>query len=200
MSKFGNLGLGAITIGAALGYYVSSYSVAAERDRIEDLALQIADDEDAISRLQAELGVRASLTRLEDINAQVWNLKAPQPEQIVGGRVQLASWLTPDGAAGDVVRMEHAVVEDAGVRVTEPQPIRLADTKPEVPVPVKAAAPAAMKPAPAAPPVVVASAAAPVRAATPAPKTEDIFSADFIDEVAAAATLERAGFDGVALR
>ncbi len=193
MSRFGNLGFGAIAICAGLGYYISSYSVAAEREKIEELSLQIAMDEDSIDRLQAELGVRASLTRLEDINARVWNLKAPTPEQIVGGQVQLASWIGPE--TEDM--MQNAVVEDApgAARPAVPQPIRLAETKPEVAVPVKVSAPAAapVKPAPQPAPVVVAS-------AKPAPAPKDIFSADFLDEVDAAARLERAGFQKVALR
>ena len=207
MSRFGSIGLGAATVAAGLGLYMASYSVAEERDRIEDLSLQIAADKAAIERLEAELGVRASLARLERINAQVWSLKAPSPQQIVGGSAHLTSFMRPEGEvvlhqASLMEAPQAAPVETAAVEpVPSPDPVvraALSEAEPERAVPVQAA------------PMTIAEAEAPrggagaaaLRAAPDAAAEEapDIFSDDFQAEVAAAATLERAGFHKIALR
>ena len=199
MSRIGTAGLGLVTIGAGIGLYMASYAVGVERDRIETLERSIAADEGAIGRLEAELGVRASLTRLEEINGQVWNLKAPAPKQMVGGPVQLAAYLAPEDEA---LARRAALTNKAGKPATR-LAVAVAETEPERPVPVRIDAPlpretqeqAAVRVARADPPAV----AAPSGAATAA-GGEDLFSERFLAEVETAATLERAGFRKVALR
>lgn len=231
MTNLGSIGLGAVTLAAALGFYMSSYMVSAEREGIEDLTLQIAADNAAIDRLNAELGVRASLSRLEDINDKVWALQPPRPAQIVQGGTQLAALLPPLKAeeqpqllyasadAGDMpqvdepsgrvqlaalgvesvdrVERERPRVQQANYVTSEraaPRFVKASASVEAAPRPARAtqveprARPTAPKPAKAAP-----------AETAPAP-AEDLFSDDFLAEVETAATLERAGFQKVALR
>ncbi|MEM8826954.1 MAG: hypothetical protein AAGD40_08555, partial [Pseudomonadota bacterium] len=144
MTKFGWAAIGLVAIAGLLALYMISYRVDGERDRVADLAAQIEADEGAIARLEAELGVRASLTRLEDINARVWNLGAPTPEQIVGGPVQLAAMLVPDvRQPADAPVVQHAILTEHDDEVVPPA-IQLVAAAPEVPQPLQAAEPEAV--------------------------------------------------------
>ncbi|MGB7405678.1 MAG: hypothetical protein WA906_08320 [Pacificimonas sp.] len=205
MIRMTNIVAGLVTIGAGLGLYMSSYAVAAERDRIEALEVGIATDQAAIERLQAELGVRASLTRLEEINASVWNLKTPSPVQIVGGPVQFASYLEPEDEA--VGKVMHAVVTDDDSRTdASDNAVVLAATAPEAESEATAVAQAPVEIAKAPSKVVLAEAVpapAPVQLAavqTDAAPVPDLFSDDFVGDIRAAAQLEQAGFQKVSLR
>lgn len=234
MTNLGSIGLGAVTLAAALGFYMSSYMVSAEREGIEDLTLQIAADNAAIDRLNAELGVRASLSRLEDINDKVWALQPPRPAQIVQGGTQLAALLPPlkaeeqpqllyaSAEAGDMpqvaepsgrVQLAALGVESVDRAERERPRVQQANyvtSERAAPRFLKASASveAAPRPAPSAqiaqaeprakPTAPKPAIAAPAKTA-PAP-AEDLFSDDFLAEVETAATLERAGFQKVALR
>jgi hypothetical protein len=115
---------------AALGCYMLSLRVAAERADLTRLDHRIVATEQQIRSLNAELGTRGRLAQLEQWNDQVLALSAPNSAQFVD-RAQLARLETRDGSAldGDAeVRMAAAGTAD----VPAPQP----------------AAPAAASPAP----------------------------------------------------
>ena len=200
MNTLGLTGLVSAAFASVMGFYLSSYMVADQREAIDDMNYEIAVDEDAINRLEAELGVRASLARLERINSQVWALQAPRPGQIVGGGLQFAALV---GGPADV-QLQQASLELPAERSAVAVAEKLATLEEND---ERIDAPIAPAPRPAAPKVQVASMTAPApasaptatRAAQPTP-AGDLLSDDFLAEIEVAATLERAGFQKVALR
>lgn len=95
MRSLGSAGLTLLTLGAGLGLYFVSYSVAQERGQIERYERQIASDRQEMRALQAELRVRSNLPQLERWNVEALALKAPKSGQILESEVQLASLVEP---------------------------------------------------------------------------------------------------------
>jgi hypothetical protein len=95
LKSLGSAGLVLATLGAGLGLYFVSFTVAAERNGIEKLERQIARDRQHIRELEAELGVRANMPLLERWNAEVLALSAPKAGQILETGVELADLRTP---------------------------------------------------------------------------------------------------------
>lgn len=100
---------------AALGCYLVSQSVAAERASLARVDRQIADTHDAIARLQTELGVRARMVQLEAWNA-TFGLRAPRPGQYAADGVQLAALVRSGGQPA--LPLNPAVVPNPGGPVT----------------------------------------------------------------------------------
>lgn len=123
---------------AALGCYLVSQSVAAERASLARVDRQIAAEQDAIAKLSTEIATRSRLTQIESWNRQL-ALQAPRPGQYVDSGFQLASLYARD--RGPQLPLNPAVAAPAG-------PVRMVSLKP--------AAPATVRPAPDAPRVLPA--------------------------------------------
>lgn len=121
---------------AALGCYMLSLQVAAERAELAGIERQIILAQQDIRSLQTELGTRGRLQQLEQWNAEVLALSAPLAGQFLESNVSLARF--------DV---RHRGLEDRG-------PVRLASAE------TGANAPAAAE-ARARPPVQLAAAVSP---------------------------------------
>ena len=76
---------------AAMGLYLVTSQVAAERTELERVNRQIVTAKKDIRRLHTELGTRANLRQLERWNGEVLALTTPDADQFVGAETQLAS-------------------------------------------------------------------------------------------------------------
>ena len=118
---------------AALGCYLVSLRVAAERAGLEEVENRIVLAQRDIRTLQTEIGTRGRLEQLERWNVKVLALSAPKADQFVDGGYQLARLARPN----DEVDMNAPVVlaaapkpapippiadNDADVAATEPAP------------------------------------------------------------------------------
>ena len=79
---------------AALGCYMLSLRVAAERAELAQLDRRIAATHQQIRSLQTELGTRGRLQQLEQWNADVLALSAPAANQFIDSQVTLARFDT----------------------------------------------------------------------------------------------------------
>ena len=84
---------------AALGFYLVSLQVAAERAQLESVEGRIALTQRQIRTLETEFSARASLCQLEAYNQDVLALAAPKVAQYAANEVQLASYVPGDGGA-----------------------------------------------------------------------------------------------------
>lgn len=75
---------------AALGCYMLSLQVAAERAELAGLERRIVATKQDIRSLQTELGTRGRLQQLEQWNAEVLALSAPVADQFLDSNVMLA--------------------------------------------------------------------------------------------------------------
>jgi len=91
---------------AALGCYLVSLRVAAERAGLEDIETKIVLAQRDIRSLQTEIGTRGRLEQLERWNVKVLALSAPKADQFVDGGYQLARLARPS----DQVDMTAPVV------------------------------------------------------------------------------------------
>lgn len=76
---------------AAMGLYLVTSQVAAERTELERVNRQIVAAKKDIRRLHTELGTRANLRQLERWNGEVLALTTPDADQFVMEEAQLAS-------------------------------------------------------------------------------------------------------------
>ncbi|HYI64837.1 MAG TPA: hypothetical protein VEW71_08140 [Allosphingosinicella sp.] len=132
---------------AALGCYMLSLQVAAERAELNRLDARIVAASQQIRSLQTELGTRGRMQQLEEWNNEVLALSAPVSGQFVGGGVSLARF--------DVRQP----------RIAPEAEVRLASAAAPAPA---IQAPAAAAPAAAVPPPLVRRASATAPAALPA--------------------------------
>jgi hypothetical protein len=166
---------------AALGCYMLSLQVAAERAELAGLERRIVATQQSIRSLQTELGTRGRLQQLEQWNAEVLALSAPAAGQFLESTVSLARFdagRTPVPVEAPV-RMASAEAAPGPAPVVNPA-LRLASATtpvgaPKPPAATPTAAPAdrpvvrqaslqVTAPAPASPPP--ARAAEPRRAAS----------------------------------
>lgn len=136
---------------AALGCYMLSLQVAAERAELAGVERRIVATQQQIRNLQTELGTRGRLQQLEQWNADVLALSAPVSGQFLESTVSLARF--------DVGRSPAPIERE----------VRLASADAAAPAarPAQPAAPARQNPAPK-PAVRLASAQAGPATATPA--------------------------------
>ena len=149
-------GLGWLTGAAmvAIGFYLLSSQVAAERKRLEQVDRKIAGAERDIRALETEFDVRSNLAQLERWNGDTLSLTVPTAQQFVRDEIALAALSPMQGPA--------AVLPGAAVQVQTAQLI--------VPAAPVVAAPLVTTPLRTAPLVTAAvSAIVPVRAAAAAP-------------------------------
>ena len=156
----------------ALGFYLVSLGVAAERKKLEQADAKIRVAQRDIRALETEFDTRANLTQLERWNGDTLALVAPTARQFVRDEAQLAA-VRFDGGAGAPVRTAALVVPaftappalptiTPAAPTAGPVTIKVATARPDrAPVTVKVAATA---PAPKLIPAVATVArAAPVR-------------------------------------
>jgi len=82
-NRFKPMGLVAIGMVAAMGFYLISSRVASERTALEKVDRQILAARRDIRQLQTEIGTRASLRQLERWNGEVLALTSPDASQYV---------------------------------------------------------------------------------------------------------------------
>ncbi|CAN5499022.1 hypothetical protein BH09PSE4_BH09PSE4_02560 [soil metagenome] len=95
----------------ALGFYLVSLQVAAERKRLDDTGRSIAQAHRDMRELETEFQTRANLAQLEKWNGDVLALAAPTPAQYVSGEAALASLDFTEG--GPRVQMASLVIPTA---------------------------------------------------------------------------------------
>lgn len=142
----------------ALGFYLVSLQVAAERKKLEQTDARIRTAERDIRALETEFDTRANMTQLERWNGDTLALVAPTAGQFVRDEAQLASIRFDGGpGAGAAVRTASLVVPAftaAPSATTAPTITTTAATPSPVTIKVAATAPsqgpAAVKVAPAA--------------------------------------------------
>ena len=103
---------------AALGCYMLSLNVAAERAELAKVEQQIVVATKEIRALQTELGTRGRLQQLEHWNADVLALSAPASGQFLRDEFILASYNKPQKSFED-----QAKVQMASVEAVETQPV-----------------------------------------------------------------------------
>jgi hypothetical protein len=152
-------GLGWLTSCAmvAIGFYLVSSQVAAERKRVEQLDRKIVGAERDIRALETEFDVRANLAQLERWNGDTLALTVPTAAQFVRDEAALAS-LSPNqpvpaplpGAAAPVQTAQlivpaaaTAVIASAAPAPAVPTIVRTAAAAPVATVKVAAAKPVA---------------------------------------------------------
>ena len=104
---------------AALGCYLVSLRVAAERAGLEEVENRIVLAQRDIRTLQTEIGTRGRLEQLERWNVKVLALSAPKADQFVDGGYQLARLARPS----DEIDMTAPVVLAAAPKPAPTQPI-----------------------------------------------------------------------------
>lgn len=110
---------------AALGCYLVSLRVAAERAGLEDVETKIVLAQRDIRSLQTEIGTRGRLEQLERWNVKVLALSAPKADQFVDGGYQLARLARPS----DQVDMTAPVVLAAAPKPAPARPIAADDAE-----------------------------------------------------------------------
>lgn len=114
--SFKPVGWVAAVAGAALGCYMLSLNVAAERAELAAVERQIIAAKQDIRALQTELGTRGRLAQLEHWNAEVLALSAPASRQFLQNEFRLASFTRPQATIDEQaaqVRMASAQINSA---------------------------------------------------------------------------------------
>lgn len=109
--------------GAALGCYMLSLNVAAERAELAKIEREILLAKQEIRSLQTELGTRGRMQQLEHWNAEVLALSAPTSAQFLDNAVTLARFEQPEKTFEEKAKVQMASAETpkAGPRAV-PQP------------------------------------------------------------------------------
>ena len=102
---------------AAIGCYMVSLNVAAERAELARVEYRIVVAKQAIRALQTELGTRGRLAQLEQWNAEVLALSAPTSAQFLDSEVRLARFEQPAPTIED-----RAPLRMASAETVEPVP------------------------------------------------------------------------------
>lgn len=110
-SKFRSVTWAAAVASAALGCYLVSYRVSAERNALEDIERDIAQAREDILALNTEFQTRSRMSQLERWNRRDLELVAPGPGQYVEGATELASLLGRSSPADPDVRHASAEIE-----------------------------------------------------------------------------------------
>ena len=126
---------------AAIGCYMLSLQVAAERAELAGVERRIVAARQAIRSLETELGTRGRLQQLEQWNAEVLALSAPAAGQFVDNEAVLARLETRDPGLDRGAEVQMAAAE------TAPAQAALPAARPAVAV-AAASVPAERRPAP----------------------------------------------------
>lgn len=134
--RFRGLGWFLAVVVVALGFYLVSLQVAAERKKVADLDRQIIDTDRDIRQLETEFNTRANLAQLERWNGEVLALSAPSASQYLADDVQLASMDFRGGNGDSGVRVANYLVPTLPVTADQPnQPTPAPTTPLEHPAP-----------------------------------------------------------------
>lgn len=112
--------------GAALGCYMLSLNVAAERADLARVNGRIVTAEEDIRSLQTELGTRGRLAQLDRWNADVLALAAPAPAQFVKDEVTLARFDRREATIEDQARVRMASLETVPPAPAAAAPVHMA--------------------------------------------------------------------------
>ena len=110
---FKPVGWAAAVGGAALGCYMLSLNVAAERADLVKIEREIVLAKQEIRSLQTELGTRGRLQQLEHWNADVLALSAPTNAQFLDDAVTLARFETHERSFEERAKVQLASAEAA---------------------------------------------------------------------------------------
>lgn len=110
---------------AALGCYMLSLQVAAERAELAGLERRIVETQRDIRALQTELGTRGRLSQLEQWNAEVLALSAPVAGQFLESNLSLARFDVRQRTLADQAELRLAAAETAPAAPAQP-PVRMA--------------------------------------------------------------------------
>ena len=110
---FKPVGWAAAVGGAALGCYMLSLNVAAERAELAKIEREIVMAKQEIRSLQTELGTRGRLQQLEHWNAEVLALSAPSNAQFLDDAVTLARFETHEKSFEEKAKVQLASAEAA---------------------------------------------------------------------------------------
>lgn len=107
---------------AALGCYMLSLNVAAERAELASIEQKIIAAKRDIRTLQTELGTRGRLTQLEHWNAEVLALSAPGSNQFLDSEFTLARFSEPQKTIEDRAVQVRMASVDAAQAQPAPKP------------------------------------------------------------------------------
>lgn len=113
---FKPVGWVAAVAGAALGCYMLSLNVAAERAELASIERQIVLAKRDIRGLQTELGTRGRLQQLEHWNADVLALSAPASGQFLKNEFTLARYVEPQKSFEEEAKVHMASAEPAAAQ------------------------------------------------------------------------------------
>ena len=108
---FKPVGWVAAVAGAALGCYMLSLNVAAERAELASIERKIIAAKQDIRTLQTELGTRGRLAQLDRWNAEVLALSAPSSGQFLDSAVTLARFDKRQETIEDRAKVQLASLE-----------------------------------------------------------------------------------------
>ncbi|HLL59763.1 MAG TPA: hypothetical protein VK391_07740 [Allosphingosinicella sp.] len=128
---FKPVGWVAAVAGAALGCYMLSLNVAAERAELAKLEWKIVMAKRDIRSLQTELGTRGRLQQLENWNANVLALSAPTSNQFLDNELTLARFDQREKTFEESGKVQLASAE-APQPQSAPQPMQQAVQQPRV--------------------------------------------------------------------
>lgn len=117
---FKPVGWVAAVAGAALGCYMLSLNVAAERAELASVERRIIAAKQDIRSLQTELGTRGRLSQLEHWNAQVLALSAPSSAQFLDDALTLARFDQREKTIEERAKVQMASADAAPLRRPEP--------------------------------------------------------------------------------
>ena len=167
------IGWFAVLAAVALGFYLVSLQVAAERKKLDDVTFRIADARRDIRALETEFDTRGNMQQLERWNGDTLALVAPTAAQFVPDDAALAS-LDPNALGQPEVRTAALVMPSITVAAplavaAATPPVQVASSTGTVAAPVAAPAPAPVQPRTVSAPVVqrVALAVAPTGRSAP---------------------------------
>ena len=191
--SFKSVGWVAGVAAAAIGCYILSLKVAAERAELASVERRIVATHQAIRNLQTELGTRGRMTQLESWNAEVLALSAPVAGQFVENEVVLARLETrtqPLDEAAAQVRMASA---ETGPAQPAPQRAVAAAPAPAPQAVVRRASLTTEAPRPRSEPEPRRAPAASARTPRPArPRTPPVRASALLDERTARELIEAA--------
>lgn len=98
----------AAVAGAALGCYMLSLNVAAERAELASLERQIILAKQDIRAMQTELGTRGRMSQLEQWNAEILALSSPSSSQYLEDELMLARFDQRDRTIGERAKVQLA--------------------------------------------------------------------------------------------
>ena len=180
----------------AIGFYLVSSQVAAERKRLEQVDRRIVAAERDIRALETEFDVRANLAQLERWNGDTLALTIPTAQQFVRDEAALAALSPVRGApvpGRDVPVQTAALIVPAAPAVATPvvPPVATASAAPATTVKVAAVQVASAAPVTITRVAARAVAAAPVRAAKVAMLDRGLLSDNTLGDLLSGARAER---------